>query len=321
MGESPSLEHDALLYCGQEEFLAGICGFVEDALSAGQPVLVAVPAGKLDAVRAALGRSASLVEFIDMNYLGRNPARIIPAVRQWITRQGERACRFVGEPLWPGRSQREAAEATRHEALLNLAFADTAVWILCPYDTGGLDCAVLSDARRTHPHLIGASGRVPSACYCDPLQVWDAAAWPLPAPLAPVATVSITDDLASIRQFVSRQARESGLPEARARALVLAVNEAVTNALIHGSEPDRVACWREQGRVICEVTDGGRLDDPLAGRARPEPDCPHGRGLWLINELCDLVELQSTARGTTVRMHVDFEPDAVLVAPAGCRIG
>jgi len=42
----------------------------------------------------------------------------------------------------------------------------------------------------------------------------------------------------------------------------------------------------------------------MAGRRRPAADAAAGRGLWLINQLCDLVELRSGAAGTTLRMHI-----------------
>jgi hypothetical protein len=63
--------------------------------------------------------------------------------------------RFIGEPIWAGRRADEILEATRHEALLNLAFAGAPVTIQCPYDTSRLDPEVLADAERTHPELVG----------------------------------------------------------------------------------------------------------------------------------------------------------------------
>jgi hypothetical protein len=58
--------------------------------------------------------------------------------------------------------------------------------------------------------------------------------------------------------------------------------------------------------VICDVRDRGRLGQPLAGRQRPPPDRIDGRGLWLANHLCDLVQLRSLPSGTAVRLHVRF---------------
>ena len=57
--------------------------------------------------------------------------------------------------MWAGRSPAEIEEATRHEALVNAAFADVPTTILCPYPTAGLDGAVLADAETTHPRLLG----------------------------------------------------------------------------------------------------------------------------------------------------------------------
>jgi len=41
----------------------------------------------------------------------------------------------------------------------------------------------------------------------------------------------------------------------------------------------------------------------LAGRVRPSVAQPNGRGLWLVNQLCDLVQLRTLADGTVVRVH------------------
>ena len=55
--------------------------------------------------------------------------------------------------------------------------------------------------------------------------------------------------------------------------------------------------------VLCQVHDSGRITDPLAGRVRHGPD-DRGHGLWLVNQVCDLVELRSGDAGTTVRIHL-----------------
>jgi D-sedoheptulose 7-phosphate isomerase len=44
---------------------------------------------------------------------------------------------------------------------------------------------------------------------------------------------------------------------------------------------------------------------PFAGRSRPLDHVARGRGLWMANHLCDLVQLRSTELGTVVRLHVD----------------
>ena len=86
--------------------------------------------------------------------------------------------------------------------------------------------------------------------------------------------------------------------------LVLAVNEVVTNCLIHGPGGGVLRAWTGAGEVVCEVADGGAIDDPLVGRRLPPPDAEGRRGLWMVNQLCDLVELRSGAGGTRVRLHM-----------------
>jgi hypothetical protein len=61
--------------------------------------------------------------------------------------------------------------------------------------------------------------------------------------------------------------------------------------------------WATSQEVLCEVHDDGWISDPLAGRKRPPPDSP-GQGLWVVNHLCDLVEMRSGPAGTTIRLHM-----------------
>ncbi len=92
-----------------------------------------------------------------MAELGRNPARLIPGMLDWLDEQAGPA-RVVSEALWPERSYSEVSECMRHEALLNVALADRDVSVLCPYDAEHLDDEVLAGAELTHPHLIDDAG-------------------------------------------------------------------------------------------------------------------------------------------------------------------
>lgn len=199
-----------------------------------------------------------------MNELGRNPSRIIPAIRDFFDRQDAPRCRVVGEPIWPGRSAREMVEATRHEALLNVAFADAAVTILCPYESSGLDPAVLDDAQRTHPHVIRDQCRSPSCHYEDPLTVWAAAKWSLPGPVPPVATVTIDADLGALRAFAAAGAREAGLSQAQVRGPARRTPAACPRLASGPRALDDQSALRS-GRAAIR---GVRHDDPPARGAR-----------------------------------------------------
>jgi hypothetical protein len=42
----------------------------------------------------------------------------------------------------------------------------------------------------------------------------------------------------------------------------------------------------------------------MAGRERPTSERDGGRGLWMVNQLCDLVQLRSFPDGAAVRLHM-----------------
>lgn len=250
-----------------------------------------------------------------MTELGRNPGRIIPAIREFLDTCPGRATSFVGEPIWPGRSPAEVAEATRHEALINTAFARADTRVLCPYDTSRLDPAVVRDAARTHPELVTGRLRRPSHRFTDPAVLCDAAAWPLPSPPATAVVAPFAaHEVRRLRGLVRAQADAAGLAADRADDLLLAVDELVANTAVHGTGRGTLRTWREPGTLVVEVSDGGRITDLLAGRRLPPPDAESGRGLWIVNRLCDLVQVRSGADGTTVRLHM-ASPDTAVRRP------
>ena len=156
------LRHLALFYQGRGEYLSVLGGFVRAGRARGEAVLVAVPRRKAQLVRRELGDDSAQVTLVDMAELGRNPARIIPAVLAYAGRHpGQHVC-FIGEPIWPGRTAAELQEATRHEALINLAFRDSPVTFVCPYDRTRLPRSVIADAASTHPGVIRGGGRRPA---------------------------------------------------------------------------------------------------------------------------------------------------------------
>ena len=162
-----TFRHEALLYDGEVGFLTGTLPFVREGVAAGEPVLVVVSAARIGLLRAALGGHADRVAFADMADVGANPARIIPAWRDFVALiDGGGRARGIGEPIWVERTPAELVECQRHEALLNLAFAGVpAWWLLCPFDTGALGADVLEEAERSHPFVSEAGVVWQSAAY------------------------------------------------------------------------------------------------------------------------------------------------------------
>lgn len=301
LGAGVGLVHEALFYDDPHGYVAGVSSFLRSGGYAGQ-ALVAVPTRHLQLLRAELGFRAPNVRFTDMTELGANPSRIIPAFRDFVDEHGEQAARLVGEPIWAGRSDAEIAEATRHEALINLAFADTNARILCPYDTTQLSGEVLADAECTHPDLVRASQRQPSARYVDPVVFSHPDRWPLQPRPASADRLDFDESIAP-RRFVDRHAQSAGLDEERAADLLQAVHEICANTLRHGPGHGSLYVWQTATQLIVEVHDTGTISDPLAGRTRPTPQQKGGRGLYVAHQVCDLVEIRSGTDGTTVRLH------------------
>ena len=62
--------------------------------------------------------------------------------------------------------------------------------------------------------------------------------------------------------------------------------------------------WHDDHSLVCEVTDNGRIEQPLVGRQLPSDDSLGGRGLWMANQLCDLVQIRTFVSGNVVRLHM-----------------
>jgi anti-sigma regulatory factor (Ser/Thr protein kinase) len=295
------LAHLALFYRDWTGYLACVLAFARDGLASGEPVFIAVPGHRAWLLEAELGGQSRHVSYGDMAELGRNPGRFIPNVHDFIHAHPGQRVRFVAELIWPGRSAAETCEAIRHEALINPALAGTAATLLCPYDAAGLAPAVLAAARCTHPATLEGGRPQATSGYAGALPPeWDP---PLPAPPGYAEALGYDADLAPIRRLVASHARQAGLPGERAASLVLAASELAANTLCHTAAGGLVYVWHTEQEILCQVQDQGWITDPLAGQLRRPADEP-GHGLWLVNQVCDLVELRSGQAGTTVRLHM-----------------
>lgn len=296
--------HLAFFYRDTAEYLGGMVPFVRDGVTAGEPVAVMVPTPQLGMLRSEFGDLAG-VELIDMVDHGRNPGRIIPGVLKVFT--GAHAglpVRIVGEPIWAGRTGLEYPACAQHEARLNLAFPDSSVSILCPYDTSQLDQLAIDDAGRTHPCL----GSVEDGWYdsddFDPMGLLAEYNQPLPSTLSDVITFDFDpSNLAKARRFASEEAAQRGVPDDRIQDVVQVVGELAANSLVHGGGRGRLRLWTEDGQVVCEVKDSGHIRDPLAGHLPAGERALHGRGLLMVNLLSDLVRMHTVPGSTTVRAY------------------
>lgn len=300
----PGLRHEAVLVSGTDDLLARAVPFVRDGLADDEPVMVALVDAQWQPLRAALGDAADLVHHVDMAELGRNPARLLPAWHDFIDRHGAgtRPLRGLGAPVWAGRTAAEVAECHLHEALLNVALRPgTPLWLLCPYDVAALPAR----GGRGAPQPPDRHRRRRSAPRCRLRRR------PCPRPVAPRPPAG--------RGPRGGRGLRARRPRRGAPARPAAGDPGAWSRPRRGPDPRGERADREQPRprrragrpahlvrAGCAPVRGRRLRPPRRrpGRAHPTgARAAQGRGVWMVNQLCDLVQIRSTAAGTVVRVH------------------
>jgi anti-sigma regulatory factor (Ser/Thr protein kinase) len=300
------LRHEAFFYTSDDDYVAAVRSFVGAGVPAAEPTLVAVPGARGDLLRECLEPRPGL-RFVDMAREGRNPGWIIPGLLYaFVSEFAGSPVRVVGEAIWPERTPAAYPRCVQHEALINIALADKPVRMLCAYDAERLDAEVLADAERTHPFLGRGVDRWASPGYHRPEAVVDAYNQPFtePRPETPTYLFDLAD-LASMRALVATAAADAGLAPERISDLQLAVNEVVTNAITHAGTPAALRFWCEAEGMLVEVSGDSVLTNRLAGRIPAAPTDDRGRGLLLVNYLCDLVHVYTTDRSTTIRLQMN----------------
>ena len=108
--------------------------------------------------------------------------------------------------------------------------------------------------------------------------------------------------LKEARDFADRVAVEFGLDEDARYEVRLAMSEAVTNAIEHGSSSPadeiKIVARAEAGRLVCEGLATGRFR-PRVIRPGERPES--GRGLEFMRVLMDEVDLRPGSAGTLLR--------------------
>lgn len=114
------------------------------------------------------------------------------------------------------------------------------------------------------------------------------------------------NNLITVEEFVNYFAKEINIDESKVPGLLLAVTEAVTNAIIHANKSDdskkvEINVKTENGKLIIIVKDEGIGFDPAKV---PDPTAPEnllkdsGRGLYLMRVYMDDLRYNVTDTGT-----------------------
>jgi anti-sigma regulatory factor (Ser/Thr protein kinase) len=113
-------------------------------------------------------------------------------------------------------------------------------------------------------------------------------------------------EIAVLRHEVSARLTTVGLTGDRLHSFVLAVNEVITNVVLHAGGQGRIVVRVTGGSAWCTVTDSG---PGIPARFLDQPEVPEtfdlgGRGIWLTHQLCDEVTLATGPIGTTIGLRV-----------------
>jgi anti-sigma regulatory factor (Ser/Thr protein kinase) len=307
---SPTFTHEALFYSGVGTQLAAICEFVSEGVSAGDGVIVMLSAPKIERLAGALGPEAKGLCFVATDGASENPAKLGPQWRNFVDSvESGRGRRGVCEPVCTDTADRSdtfVVESQIHESLLDFAVLDGASFrFLCTYDEA-LNEEVLGEARRSHQYVWGASERASvddgGERSAGPGFFCSDGSWEAPGD-AQRFDVNV-ESIGLARRALYEFAHAFGMTESAAADCALACHEVISNSLRHGGGEAHLSIWREEDTLICQVTDKGRFEAPLAGRKRPEKRGRTGRGLWITNQLCDLVQIRSVPDGTLVRLQM-----------------
>lgn len=306
---SGGLQHAAMAYPAAGQMTESVLEFVAAGVDAGEAVLIASSGPVLRRLRMQLDGRAEHVTWTGMPSASTNPRRITAAMRAFAEEHSGQRLRYVQEPAWHLLPQEHLREAIRHEVLLNLALADTRARVLCAY-RGRPDGEVAASALRAHPMVVQDGRWQPRDEFDGDALIAKECDQPLTRPPPSAAKLVYRANQVSVRQFIAEQASLAGLAADRVTDLVIAAGELAANTLAHTSGPGTLWVWTAGDEILCHIEDGGQISDPLAGSLLPHPAAPgRGRGLWVVHQLCDLVEIRTGPAGIGIRLHMRLVPD------------
>ena len=114
------------------------------------------------------------------------------------------------------------------------------------------------------------------------------------------------DEITDVRHEVSARVSAAGLSGDRLHGFVLAVNEVITNVVLHAGGLGRLVLRVDGDTAFCSVSDTG---PGLPEEFRTVPATPGtsevgGRGIWLAYQLCDEVTIDNGPVGATIGLRI-----------------
>jgi anti-sigma regulatory factor (Ser/Thr protein kinase) len=301
------MRHELFTYDSDDRLAERVVPFLHEGLAADEACMVVTTRERGAVVRAGLGGAAGSVAFLDRDEHYTRPEAVLAAydatVRS-VLRSGVAGVRVMGElPICQSRGEWDAWLS--YEAMLNRAFADRPVWILCGYDSAAVPADVVELACRAHPLITAAQDRdhVHDGYEAPEQMVRELRAPPISAPR--LAALPLESDPRRFREALADALASADVGGERADRMLIAAGEAFVNAQRHGGGLRSIRVGSMADRFVCELTDHGRgIEDPLVGYIPPKVGADGGVGLWVARQLTWRLELIPVADGLAVRLWV-----------------
>ncbi|AYF77709.1 response regulator [Nocardia yunnanensis] len=151
----------------------------------------------------------------------------------------------------------------------------------------------------------------PPGGYCDDVVILALRAAEITPDSFTMAVRAVPDQMALVRERLREWLSDKEIPELRGYDILLAIGEALSNAIEHGSNLDpantvSVEVTRRGRGLVAAVTDSAVTDAAISADAEArQPKSGRGRGLALMNELADHLSTVRGAHGTTVTLRFD----------------
>jgi anti-sigma regulatory factor (Ser/Thr protein kinase) len=297
------IRHDLFVYETDAAIAAQVERFVVAGLEADEAVTVVVSPRKQRLLCEAIGAAADFVSFLDTGDVYTRPEAAM-ATFEATVRKSEEALdagiRVYGElPICDTRAEWNRWIA--YESLVNRVFARRPVVLMCGNDRRVVPEAVVRQAWHAH-RVVHAGVWQISRDYEEP----EALVPSLEPPFEPVGGLrSLPVGDGRLQERLAGELTVEGVPEGRARDLLVAAREVLTNAERYGNGVREFRVGRVGERFVCEIKDAGAgFDDPLAGYLPPAPRARDGAGLWIARQLTSRLELHSEPGGLTVRLWI-----------------
>jgi anti-sigma regulatory factor (Ser/Thr protein kinase) len=304
--------HAMLLYGAPREHLMARVRYLRAGITHGAAVLIAATREHLNELGGEIALGGSGAAVCDLTSAGANPGRVLSVIRAFARENSARPIQCVLDVGWLERPREYLAEAIGYEWLLRRALARSRAEVLCSYDNR-LDSDLLAAAEREHAVIFRGTEPRASATFAGdrPADQRGLAAQALSWPPGNASSLTFRYEQSEVRRFAADKALGARLPADRVRDLVIAVGELAGNVLVHTQGLGTLTIWTTETDVIFQVSDSGQIADPLAGTLRPEPaEIESHRGLWLVHQVGDLVQVRTGPAGTTVRVHMRLQPRA-----------